>query len=159
MPLANNSIQHIFSNLTLQWCSCLSTLLSEFYRVLVNGGTCAFTTLGPATLYELKQAWAVVDDVVHVNTFARREDWQAAINHSGFTMASFHQQKTVIPYSSVSALLRELKYLGASNSNAGRRKTLTGRGRLQALINAYGAYKKDDLYPASYEVYCWVLSK
>ena len=47
----------------------LHLLLAELARVLQPGGRCLFTSLGPGTLRELRQAWAAVDQHQHVNTF------------------------------------------------------------------------------------------
>ena len=69
LPLANHSATLLFANLTLQWCAHLRKLLVEAQRVLMPGGYLCFSTLGPETLIELKQAWAQVDDGVHVNHF------------------------------------------------------------------------------------------
>jgi malonyl-CoA O-methyltransferase len=61
MPLADNSVAHIFSSLALQWCENIPALMFEIERVLQPGGTAVIATLGPDTLRELRSAWAKVD--------------------------------------------------------------------------------------------------
>ncbi len=59
----------VFSNLAMQWCDDVGSVLSEFRRVLKPGGLLVFTTFGPDTLKELRASWQSVDDAVHVNAF------------------------------------------------------------------------------------------
>lgn len=158
MPLADNSAAYLFSNMALQWCEDLPGLFAEMHRVLMPGGVFALTTLGPKTLYELKQAWAKVDDLVHVNHFLPFEQWQRAIEQNQFTVESQLKKETVLQYSSVKTLLQELKLLGAHNLNEGQRQSLTGPKRLQSLLNSYQR-EQSGLYSATYDVYYWVLKK
>lgn len=157
LPLADNSIDLLFSNMALQWCENLPLLLKEASRVLSKGGLFAFTTLGPKTLYELKSAWQKVDDLVHVNQFLTLGDWSKAINHSDFVVGQDRQEEVVLQYASVTTLLQELKLLGAHNVNDGQRQTLTGPKRLQKLLAAYTFDEKEQCYPATYDVHYWVL--
>ncbi|MEJ2391943.1 MAG: methyltransferase domain-containing protein [Gammaproteobacteria bacterium] len=57
LPLADNSVDMVFSNLTLQWINQLEHTLAEFARVLRPGGMLLFSTFGPDTLFELREAW------------------------------------------------------------------------------------------------------
>ena len=54
--------RHRRSNLMLQWCDDLDVAFAEVRRVLKPGGLFAFTTFGPDTLRELRDAWAAADD-------------------------------------------------------------------------------------------------
>jgi malonyl-CoA O-methyltransferase len=54
LPLADASVELLFSNLTLQWCTDLDRTFAEFRRVLRPGGLLMFSTLGPDTLKELR---------------------------------------------------------------------------------------------------------
>ncbi len=159
LPLADNSVDMLFSNMALQWCENLPLLLKEAGRVLSKGGFFAFTTLGPKTLHELKSAWQEVDDLVHVNQFLTLDDWSKAINNSDFVVGQNRQEEIVLRYVSVTTLLQELKLLGAHNVNDGQRQTLTGPKRLQKLLAAYAFDEKEQCYPATYDVHYWVLTK
>ena len=50
LPFADNSIDFIISNLMMQWCPDLKTLLAECFRVLKPEGLFLFSTFGPDTL-------------------------------------------------------------------------------------------------------------
>jgi len=159
LPLSAGSVDLLFSNMALQWCENVPLLLKEADRVLSNDGFFAFTTLGPKTLLELKSAWKKVDDLVHVNQFLTLDRWSNDINNSGFVVEQSHQEKMVLKYDSVTTLLQELKLLGAHNVNDGQRQTLTGPKRLQKLLAAYEFDEAEQCYPATYDVYYWVLKK
>ena len=61
-------------------------------------------------------------------------------------------ERIVLTYPSVQGLMRELKATGAHNVTEARRHSLTGPGRLRAMLKAYEKFKTDGRYPASYEV-------
>ena len=54
LPFTDNSIDFIISNLMMQWCADLKTLLDECFRILKPEGLFLFSTFGPDTLKELK---------------------------------------------------------------------------------------------------------
>src|SRR3569832_2036634 len=57
LPLAKGSADLVFSNVTLQWCNNLDAAFREFRRVLRPGGLLLFSTFGPDTLVELREAY------------------------------------------------------------------------------------------------------
>lgn len=61
LPLADNSVDLIFSNLMIQWSTRPAMVLRECRRILRPGGRLAISTLLDGTLSELKQAWAEAD--------------------------------------------------------------------------------------------------
>lgn len=153
MPLADASVDVIFSSLSVQWCEHLSSLFSELYRVLKPGGQVLFSTLGPRTLWELKSAWQSVDGYVHVNRFPPLASVDSALARAGLVDAVWHREERVLRYETLSDLTRELKALGAHNVNRGQPEGLTGRRKVQALKAAYEPHREHGLLPASYEVY------
>ena len=159
LPFRNTSIDLIFSNMALQWCNNLPQLFAELYRILNTNGVIALSTLGPETLTELKQAWAQVDNLVHVNTFSHHEQWRNTILDAGLTIEIEQHQQSILRYHNVQSLLKELKQLGAHNINDGQRQSLTGRKRLSQLLKAYQEFKIDNYYPATYDTYFYILKK
>jgi len=152
MPLAARSIDLIFTNLSLQWCNDLGQAFNEFRRVLRPGGTLLFSTFGPDTLTELRQAWSVVDGRSHVNDFTDLHLVGDALVTAGFQQPVMDSEQLTVTYSSVRQLLNELKGLGAHNLTRQRNHALTGKQRLKAMIDAYQPFRSDDRYPASWEV-------
>ena len=152
LPLHPGSVDMIFSNLSLQWCNDLDQTLSEFCRVLKPGGLLMFSTFGPDTLKELRDSWSKVDQYSHVNAFLDMHDIGDALVRARFANPVMDVERYTLTYPDVNKLMRDLKNIGAHNVMAGRPHGLTGKGRLQRLIAAYEAYRKQGSLPASYEV-------
>lgn len=152
LPLADKSVDLIFSSLAIQWCNNLPQLMAELQRVLKPGGRVHIATLGPATLHELKAAWQEVDNYVHVNRFAPLAEITAALELSGLQMVQLQNVEQRLYFERVNDLTRELKALGAHNINNGKPEGLTSRARLLAFKNAYEQFRTAQGLPASYYV-------
>lgn len=150
LPLAEQSVDLVFSSLAIQWCENTPALFAELYRVLKPGGQVHIATLAPGTLGELKQAWQMVDDSVHVNGFYPVAQLLEAA--AGFENVSCSEHSHTLYSENILALSRELKGLGAHNVNAGRPRGLTGRRQLAALEASYERFRTPEGLPASYQV-------
>ena len=153
LPLADNSVDLVFSNLAFQWCEQLPVLAAEIARVLKPGGMLAFTSLGSKTLNELKQSWAEVDDYVHVNHFMDAQNWHQAFSLAGFNFTHFDVDDPQLEYRDLRHLTDELKGIGAHNLNSGQNRGLTSPEQVRALIQAYEKYRNGNgQLPATWEV-------
>ena len=115
LPLQNDSVDLIFSNLTLQWVVDLDRVFSEFRRVLRPQGLLSFTSYGPDTLIELRSAWATVDGDPHVNQFIDMHDVGDALVRSGFAEPVMDIEPFTLSYKEVGDLMADLKQTGAHN--------------------------------------------
>lgn len=152
LPLATASVDIVFSSLAVQWCHQPEWFLAELARVLKPGGRCVFTTLGPDTLRELRQAWAAVDSYQHVNNFLPSEALIAAGGRVAGIELILSTERHCMQYPRVGDLLAELKSLGAHNMNRRRPAGLTSRKTLQGMLQAYESWRVDGLLPATYDV-------
>jgi malonyl-CoA O-methyltransferase len=152
VPLREGSVDLVFSNLMLQWCDDPDRVFAECRRVLRPNGLLAFATFGPDTLVELRRAWSAADGRTHVNRFIDMHDLGDALVRCGFAEPVLDVERYTLTYAEVRDLMRELKAIGAHNANAGRPRGLTGRGKLQRMVEAYEAFRRDGRLPASYEV-------
>ncbi len=160
LPLADNSVDLIFSSLSIQWCQHPQILFAEIQRVLKPGGCFVVATLGPESLVELKQAWSKVDSAVHVNRFLPFGVLLDAAKSTQLDAVRVESYLDVERFKSPMELFRNLKHLGAHNVNAGRPKGLTGRGRIKTLCDAYEQHRQGDgLVPASWEVLTGIFVK
>ena len=151
LPFASNSVDFIVSNLMMQWCSDLTMLLDECYRVLKPEGLFLFTTFGPDTLKELKRSWSVVDNYAHVNDFIDMHDIGDQMLQSGFQSPIMEMEKLTLTYNKVVDLMYDLKAIGAQNVQ-NRSKSLTGKTKFNKMIKMYESYRENDKLPATYEV-------
>lgn len=153
LPLADGSVDMIISNFAIQWCSDLDQTFSEFQRVLKPGGLLLFTTFGPDTLKELRQAWRAVDDDIHVNSFIDMHDIGDAMVRSRLADPVMDTERLTLTYRDGMGIMRDLKAMGAHNVSAGRNHALTGKKKLQGMLAAYEQHRnRDGLLPATYEV-------
>ncbi|WP_296809159.1 malonyl-ACP O-methyltransferase BioC [Thiocapsa sp.] len=152
LPLADGAVDLIVSNATFQWCNGLDRTFAECLRVLRPGGLLMFTTFGPDTLKELRQAWARVDGASHVSPFLDMHDVGDALVRARFADPVMDTERMTLTYPAVRDLMNDLKILGAGNATADRPRGLTGRARLAALDAAYENHRSDGRLPASYEV-------
>lgn len=152
LPFAENSVDLIFSSLAIQWCESLQETFKEFRRVLRPGGFILFSTFGPATLSELRESWAVVDEREHVHNFIDMHIVGDEMMQAGLAEPVMDVENLTLTYNTVYDLMRELKGIGAHNMAQERQRGLTGRKRLQAFEQAYEKFRCDGVVPASYEV-------
>lgn len=153
LPLADASVDMIYSNLTLQWCGDIHRTFAEWMRVLKPGGLLSFSSLGPDTLKELKHSWYLADPKsVHVHDFIDMHHVGDSLVAARFADPVLDVDYYTLTYQDVFSLMRELKALGAHNASAAKTKTLTGKSRLVAMQTAYENYRVDGLLPATYEV-------
>ena len=152
LPLADASVDVLFSNLCLQWVEDLDAVLAGFRRVLKPHGLLLFSTFGPATLWELREAFAQADDVPHVSPFADIAGVGDALVRAGFHQPVLDREDERTHYPDLPALMRELRAIGATNALASRRHTLTGRTRFRVAAEAYEAHRDARGLPASWEI-------
>ena len=151
LPLADATVDLIWSSLALQWSEQPEALISELCRVVRPGGRILISTLGPSTLFELRDAWAAVNQQQHVNQFISPTEW---LNFSTELELVRHQQSAEVEYyAEVGQLLRELRTLGAHNVNPERRQGLGGQAELKAMMQHYQQFRTELGIPASYEVH------
>jgi malonyl-CoA O-methyltransferase len=159
ISMKNETIDIVFSNMAVQWSENLPVLFTELNRILKPGGIIGLTTLGPQTLIELKQSWEKVDKHVHVNHFFPLERWADVIHQSGLKIQVKRVLHPKLQFDSVRQLLKELKLIGAHNVNKGQPQGLFGKKYLNAMYSAYEAFNINGFFPASYEVYFFVIKK
>jgi len=152
LPLASRSIDLVFSNLAMQWSYDLPAIFREFRRVMTTDAMLAFTSFGPDTLTELKQAWSSVDGLQHVNDMPDMHDIGDELMAAGFREPVMDAERLTLEYPDVLALMRELKGLGENNVASQRMRGLTGKTRLANVLQAYEQFRQNDRYPASFEV-------
>lgn len=152
LPFADNSVDLIISGLTLQWCQDLETVFKEFRRVLAPGGLLLFSSFGPDTLKELRASWAEVDELPHVNTFMDMHEVGDIMLRSGFADPVMDMEMLTVTYNDVKTVMQDLKQIGAHNVMQGRSHNMTGKSKLQKMMQAYEQFRTDGVLPVSHEI-------
>ena len=153
LPFEDNSVDLIFSNLSIQWVEDLEKLFVELNRVLKPEGLLLFTTLGPDTLKELKQSFAKVDQHQHVNDFIDMHNVGDAMLQAKMLDPVVDAEPVMISYDKATELMRDLKDIGAHNIDRRRNSGLMSPKKLRAVEKAYRQFALDDgQLPATYEI-------
>ncbi|MGQ0748930.1 MAG: malonyl-ACP O-methyltransferase BioC [Betaproteobacteria bacterium] len=152
LPFGEAAFGMLWSNLALQWVNDLRAALTEMRRVLAPGGLLMFSTFGPDTLRELREAYRDTDRHTHVNRFVDMHDIGDLLVHAGFGDPVMDMEQFTLAYDDVRQLMRELKAIGAHNVTLGRRGGLAGRAQLAAVTRNYEGLRRDGKLPATFEV-------
>lgn len=152
LPLADASVDMIWSSLAIQWVNVPDGVFAEFRRVLKPEGMLMFSTLGPDTLHELRDAFAGVDRATHVNQFIDMHDLGDALMRAGFAEPVMDMEKIVLTYERARDVMADLKAIGAHNATSGRGRGLMGKHAWQRVEAAYESRRRDGKLPATYEV-------
>jgi malonyl-CoA O-methyltransferase len=153
LPLAEASVDLLFSNLCLQWVEDLPATLAGLRRVLRPGGLLLFSTFADDTLGELRAAFAEADGGAgHVSPFLPMQRIGDAVLAAGFRDPVLDSDRFTLTYDEPRQLMRELRAIGAGNALAERRRSLTGKGRMQRALAAYERFRANGRVPARYEI-------
>ncbi len=152
LPLADASVDLLYSNLCVQWCADLGTTLAEWGRVLKPGGTLLFSTFGLDSLSELRQAWAAADDRPHLIDFLHIQQIGDAALKAGLVNPMMDRDLLRRPVDDPMTLMRELKALGAGNAASDRQRGLTGRQAFSNMRAAYEQMRGEAGLPVSWEI-------
>ncbi len=153
LPLKEDSIDFVISSLMLQWSNDLNKAFTGFHHVLAPNGLLLFSTFGPETLREIRESWSEVDDRAHTSNFADMHEIGDALLQAGFQDPVTDMEMITMTYANVRQLMRDIKQIGASNTDSNRSKGLMGKAKLKAFENAYEQFKTPEgLYPATWEI-------
>lgn len=157
LPFPGSSVDLLFSSLAIQWCEDLPQLFAEVRRVLRPGGLALFSTFGPATLQELREAWAEVDDHRHVNDFAPATVLLDATQQAGLR-CELHEEVRYEYHASLQALGRSLKAIGAQHLGGGRAPGLVTPRRYQRAAERFRAQVTGERgVPVTWHLYYLIL--
>lgn len=160
LPLQDNSVDLIYSNLMIQWCLPISGVINEILRVLKPGGLFIFSSLVDGTLYELKSSWAQVDDDKHVIDFKSAKEFSRCLEMHDAKLLQTHTQDIILEYENVTHLAHELKGLGANKVPGKVQKGLAGKDKWKRMTEAYQDFQEPNgIYPATYCLYSGILVK
>ena len=155
LPVADARVDLLWSSYALQWCAPRRAL-TDIARVLRPGGQVWLATLGPGTLFELRDAFAAVDDAEHVLRFQPPEVVEDAAESAGLRLLASERDTLQAWAPDLRRLLHDIKTLGAHQTGATRRPLR--KTDLARLTAAYEAYRTPDGLPASYDT-LWLVAE
>lgn len=156
MPFADAQFSLVVSSLMLQWAPP-EPVFAEVARLLKTGAVAVFSTLGPATLQELRTAFAVLDTTPHGSEFMGLSDVLALAQKAGLACIFAKSDLQMAYHADLRSVMQSLKAIGASNKHVHRKRGLMTPRQLQQLTAAY-AYQTAGL-PVSWEIFYLVVQK
>lgn len=144
MPMVDESIDLIFSNLMLPHCHDLSAVFAEARRLLRFPGLLTFSTFGRDSLIELREAWANADEYSHINDFPDMHNIGDALVQAGFAEPVVDTERVTVTYEDLSRLMADLGNAGSVNATPHRNPGLTGRHTWKRMVDAYEKRRDSD---------------
>lgn len=148
LPLADESVEVVFSSLALQWAPHWQHTLREWLRVLKPGGALRFSTFSAGTLHELASSFRQVDSYSHISRFLTAEELGAS-----FPALQVSTETVTEYYPDLTQLSRHLKSLGARHKQTDRRPTLMTPRQFRQAEDYYRAqYGTEQGLPVSWNI-------
>ena len=142
LPIGDNSVDLVFSNLMLHWHPQPHTVFPEWKRVLRTDGLLMFSCFGPDTLKELRAAASALPDARPM-PFVDMHDFGDMMVASGFATPVMDAEAITLTYASPQDLLREVRALGG-NPRDDRAQWLPSTSQAHALLSALEAQRGND---------------
>lgn len=153
LPFVTGAFDLVFANQVIHWSPSLSLLFQELSRVMSYEGCLLFSTLGPDTFLELRQAFETLDTYAHINEFMDLHDLGDALLAAQFLDPVVDREDLTAQYATLSHLLRSLKMQGVRHIHPKRRSGLMGKTIWRQFEEAMLAYRTETgKCPLTYEV-------
>ncbi|MCU0938943.1 MAG: methyltransferase domain-containing protein [Burkholderiaceae bacterium] len=143
LPLADETIDLVYSNLMLHWHPQPHTLFPAFRRILRTDGLLLFSCFGPDTLKEVRAACALALPQARPLPFVDMHDFGDMLVAGGFAAPVMDVELLRLTYPTPQALLRELRTLGG-NPRDDRPQALPSSRQCRALLAALDARRDAD---------------
>ncbi|MBT8109854.1 MAG: methyltransferase domain-containing protein [Gammaproteobacteria bacterium] len=158
LPIKDQSIDFVFSNLLLPCTDSPDLVFQEVARVLKKGGVFAFASLGPDSLLEISRAWSRLDGCAHVNRFPDMHDIGDALVRSGLRDPVLDVDRLTVSYDNAEKLFADLTDVGARNALQQRNRSLVGKHRFREMQRALAGGEGDTGIGLELELvygHCW----
>ncbi|MCD6026183.1 MAG: bioC [Solimicrobium sp.] len=143
IPLANQAMKLLWSNLALHWHPEPDQVFKEWQRILKIDGLLMFSCFGPDSLKEIRHAFKDIDQTPHTLPFVDMHDFGDMLVHAGFATPVMDMEVITLTYASVKQLLAEVRSLGG-NPLQTRSRGLTGKIAWQTMCNKLEQLRRAD---------------
>ncbi len=157
LPLADESVDCVFSSLLLQWTEKPELVIAEILRVLKMSGTAIITTFVHGSLEELSAAFASVDSNQHISQFIESNQLLFKIAHIGGFTLKVSEKRYVESFDDMRSLMNSIKNIGAANKLSSRRKGMMTPAQFKKIENSYK--KEKGKYQLGWNVITVVIGK
>lgn len=163
LPLADDSVDMVFSSMVLQWVNDQQKVMAEIARVMSAGSKAILAIMCDGSFKQLNDTWLNIDSQRHVNNFASAQSWCDAARSQGLQV-NMHEKQYVTWHQDIKKLLSSIKSIGANvlinNRNSepnvtafDQDKNAFNRHTLQHLETYYQQkYAENTQLPLTYQV-------
>ncbi|MBQ4832400.1 methyltransferase domain-containing protein [Pseudoalteromonas sp. MMG010] len=138
LPFLPESFDTIFSNFAVQWSSNFRQLVENLYTILKPDGHVYVSVLVSGSLTEIQQAFRVIDNDHHINSFNDDDSVIKDVLNAGFNITRCNKKIYIDKYDTPFQALNSIKAIGASNVNHQHcRKGLLTKSALKKVCDAY----------------------
>ncbi len=160
LPLANERLDAVFSNLSLHWVNDLPGALGQVRRALKPDGLFLAAVVGGESLKELRTCLTDAEIEIsnglspRVSPFAGVRDLGSLLQRAGLALPVVDTDTITVGYASPLKLMRDLRGMGESNAAAECRKGLTPPGLLFRAAELYQQRfaDEDGRVPATFQI-------
>jgi malonyl-CoA O-methyltransferase len=149
LPVANRSVDLLFSNLAIQWCENIRATLAGFRRVLSPGGLLLFSSLGPDSMKEMKVAAGTAGNPLLARQFTDMHNLGDALVEAGFSEPVMDSEFITTEYPDLQALVTEMALTGAGTHIADWAARISAG---KVLADAYAPFVRNGRYPVTWEI-------
>ena len=143
LPFADGSLDLVVSALALQFVNDLPGTLIQIRRALKPDGLLLAALIGGDSLIELREAFGEAESEIEggasprVAPFADVRELGGLLQRAGFALPVVDSDRLTVRYSTVLALMHDLRRMGATNMLNERRRTPLRRATLQRMTEIY----------------------
>jgi len=143
LPFADGSLDLVTSALALQFVNDLPGTLIQIRRALKPDGLLLAALVGGDSLAELSEAIAAAESEIeegvspHIAPFADVRELGALLQRAGFALPVIDNERLIVRYDSVLALMHDLRRMGATNVLHERRRKPLKRTTLERMADIY----------------------
>lgn len=149
LPFARSSADLLFANLVDYWVPDRGAVFDEYRRVLRPGGLLLFSTFGPATLGELREAAAAAGAAITLPKFPDLLEIGDALVAAGFSEPVMDMEIITLQYRGIGDLVAELEGTGSAWLADGWDQWTADAA---ALESAWAGLRTDGRYPLGFEI-------
>lgn len=153
LPLTDNSVDIIFSNLLFHMYEHIETVFKELQRVLRPDGLLLFSMLGPDTHKELCQSCLTINHEMPNNPFYGMQDIGDLMLAADFKNPVVDRETITLTYQDFDTLQADIKVLNTYGMATSQLLAMLAKIDRKQLINAYRAlYADNERFLASHEI-------
>ncbi len=153
LPLADQSVDCVFSSLAVSWSNDFEASVQDWLRVLKPEGMILFSCLGVDTLKECRQSMGAIGRLSSVHAYTDMHWVGDILLAQGYVDPVVHMETLTVHYESLDALWRDLRSTMAVNVRVDRSRGLLTPRQWEAMSTHYASLRDERWrYPVTFEI-------